>query len=119
MARIITGLVFTLLFAVAAFVQLNDADGESTFWIILYSCVALCSLLFAFRLLPRMLAWPVAGAAFAAAVALAIQHQRSGQPWNPESQFLAEKVREAGGMVLIGGWLFVAGAIRRKKVPSD
>jgi hypothetical protein len=119
MARIITGLAFTLLFAVAAFVQMNDADGESTFWIAVYAVAALLSLLFTFRLLPRMLAWPVAGAALAAAAALAVQHQRSGDPWNPETQFLAEKVREAGGMALIGVWLFVAGTIRRKKAPSN
>lgn len=111
MARVITGLLFTLLFAAAAFVQRDDADGESVFWIAAYGLVAVLSLLFAAGVLPRRVAWPVAVAALAAAGGLAVQQHLSGEPWNPKTQFLAEAVREAGGMAVIGLWLIAAGAV--------
>ncbi len=115
MARAITGLLFAILFAVAAYVQLDDADGESRFWIAAYAAAAVMSLLFAAGVLPRRLAWPVGVAALSAAGGLAVRQHLSGDPWNPETQFLAETVREAGGMALIGGWLLVAGAVGRRR----
>jgi uncharacterized membrane protein (UPF0136 family) len=111
MARMITGVLFAILFAAAAYVQRDDADGESTFWIAVYAAAAMMSLLFAAGFLPRRVAWPVGVAALAAAGGLAVRQHLGGEPWNPETQFLAETVREAGGMALIGGWLMVAGAI--------
>ncbi|MHC4810087.1 MAG: transmembrane 220 family protein [Planctomycetota bacterium] len=119
MARVITGLLFALLFAAAAFVQRDDADGESVFWIITYGVVAVFSLLFAAGVLPRRLAWPVAVTALAVAGGLAVQQHLSGEPWNPDTQFLAETVREAGGMTLIGVWLLAAGAVGcRRRQPT-
>lgn len=115
MARLIAGVFFALLFAVAAWVQRDDPDGETTFWIAAYAAVAVLSLMFAFRILPRVFAWPVALTALAGAAGVALQFSQTGEPWNPPEQFLAEEAREAGGLALAGVWLIVAGSIPRRR----
>ncbi|MFK7962312.1 MAG: transmembrane 220 family protein [Phycisphaerales bacterium] len=123
MPRLITGLLFVVLFALAAFVQRDDIDTQewtSYFWIGVYGAAAVLSLLFAVGFLPRWLAWTVAIAAFGWAAGIIAPMWPPTAAWSPEEQFLAEEVREAGGVTLIGLWMIVAGCCgrRRKKAAA-
>ena len=109
----ILSLLFALLFAGAAWVQRNDPDPE--IWMAIYGGGAILSAFNAFGLLPRGLAALGAFGFLGAAGWLGWKFHQTGQDWNPENQFLAEEVREAGGVAVIGLWCLVMTCMPRKK----
>lgn len=117
MTRRIVGLTFTLLFVVAAVVQRDDPDSE--IWMGVYGIAALASALFALGVLPRLIGWTLGFAAIVWGGGIYLMALQNDVDMTPETQFLAEEAREAGGLAVIGLWLFVAGAVRRRRSKSD
>jgi len=110
------GLFMATLAAAAAVVQMNDPDALH--WVVGYAVSTVTSLLFVGRVLPRGLALFVAGAYTGWAIGIAEHFLPADRPWNPEDQFLAEEVREMGGLAIFALWSLAMAFLAPKRVPT-
>lgn len=109
-------LLMAALALAAAVAQLDDPDAWH--WVAGYAVAALASVLFVARVLPKSAAWFLGGLYAGWLIAIAVRFVPSGAEWNPEGQFLAEEVREMGGLAIFGTWTVIMAAIAPKKPPA-
>lgn len=117
----ITGYVMTVLFLLSTAVQYNDPDA--ILWIGIYGTATLTTWLF----IKDKLYWSVSAAIALAVLAGAgvlgyevvssgVSGQLLGESWQMQN-LTQEKVREAGGLLIVGIWsLIMAFAIRKGRV---
>ena len=103
------------LFLVSALLQVNDPDSVP--WIVLYTAAAVASFWHK-RLAPGPL---LSGVALCALVAVYVMPSIDGIEWravfssfNMQGQGV-EEVREAGGLLIIAGWLTILVCLKKRE----